>query len=197
MASKMNNPEGKQKILDAARQVISEKGIAGASMRNIAQEAGLSTGAIYHYYAGKDEVLYDVMAESLSASTRIARRSVHGELNRKETIESILEHIALRFEKGMDSRIQYHLALEAIQGNEVLKAKFKDKYAEWIGNDLVLMDAIGSKLDKDPTNKAMATFLLAAIDGMVLQYELGALDISIDEALVIFRKIFESGFKNI
>lgn len=43
--------EGKQKILEAARATIVEHGIQGTTLRGIAKRAGLSTGAIYHYYS--------------------------------------------------------------------------------------------------------------------------------------------------
>lgn len=47
----------KQEILDAAAQLFTEKGVGNATMQEIAEAAGLSAGAIYRYFDGKDDLL--------------------------------------------------------------------------------------------------------------------------------------------
>lgn len=44
-------------IRDAAMRVFVRKGINGSTMQEIAAEAGLSAGAIYRYFEGKDELV--------------------------------------------------------------------------------------------------------------------------------------------
>lgn len=44
-------------IVDAAVRVIARDGLAGASLRSIAREIGFTTGAVMHYFKGKDELL--------------------------------------------------------------------------------------------------------------------------------------------
>lgn len=52
-------------ILEAAEQVIADKGYRGASMEEIAREAQLSTGSLYNAFASKEE-LYRVLVSSRS-----------------------------------------------------------------------------------------------------------------------------------
>jgi AcrR family transcriptional regulator len=52
-------------IRDAAHAVFARAGIEGASMRAIAAEAGVTTGAIYVHYATKEELYADLLGESL------------------------------------------------------------------------------------------------------------------------------------
>jgi len=53
-----------ERILSAARKLFLEKGYLGATMRDIALEAQLSTGAIYVYFSGKDEIYEKVCEEA-------------------------------------------------------------------------------------------------------------------------------------
>lgn len=52
-------------ILQAARDVFARRGYHQASIREIAQAAGLSLAGLYHYVGGKDELLFLVLDRSL------------------------------------------------------------------------------------------------------------------------------------
>lgn len=51
-------------ILDATRRVILDHGVGAATIRNIATEAGLSTGLLHHYFADKDSLLLALFESS-------------------------------------------------------------------------------------------------------------------------------------
>jgi len=57
----VNVEERKQLIAEATWRVIVEKGMEGATVRNIAEEAGLSLGALRHYFSNQDELLIYAM----------------------------------------------------------------------------------------------------------------------------------------
>ena len=44
-------------VAEAAARVVAERGIENATIRAIAERAGLSTGALAHYFDGKDELM--------------------------------------------------------------------------------------------------------------------------------------------
>lgn len=52
-------------ILDAARAAFVELGLEGASLREIARRAGYTPGAIYSYFASKEDVYAALLGESL------------------------------------------------------------------------------------------------------------------------------------
>jgi len=52
-------------ILRAAARVFRRSGFASAGMRDIAAEADLSPGNLYHYFQGKDEILYFCQEQAL------------------------------------------------------------------------------------------------------------------------------------
>ena len=50
----------KQAIYESTLHLIKEFGFHGTPMSQIAQEAGVATGTIYHYFASKDELIVDL-----------------------------------------------------------------------------------------------------------------------------------------
>lgn len=47
----------RQQIIDAAYRCFARKGFHQATMRDIYEEAELSPGAVYHYFAGKHDII--------------------------------------------------------------------------------------------------------------------------------------------
>ncbi|WP_425404344.1 TetR/AcrR family transcriptional regulator [Hwanghaeella sp.] len=59
--------ERRSAIIEAAKRVFTREGLDKTSMRTVAAEAGCTTGAIYPYFHGKEEIYGAVLAESLDA----------------------------------------------------------------------------------------------------------------------------------
>ena len=55
----------REHVLAAAREAFVELGLEGASLREIARRAGYTAGAIYRYFASKEDVYATLLAESL------------------------------------------------------------------------------------------------------------------------------------
>lgn len=63
------------KVLNAARELFSEQGYEGATIRDIAAAAGMSTGAVFANFADKSELFREILAadaEALAADMRAA-----------------------------------------------------------------------------------------------------------------------------
>ena len=54
-------------LLDAAVRVFARKGYHAARVGDIAEEAGVAYGLLYHYFSSKEEVLRDVFSETWRA----------------------------------------------------------------------------------------------------------------------------------
>jgi AcrR family transcriptional regulator len=74
----------RDKLLDAATAVFSERGYDGAGVQEIARRAGLTTGAIYANFSGKGELLLEAIgarsADDLDDLLRAGQATSAGEL---------------------------------------------------------------------------------------------------------------------
>jgi AcrR family transcriptional regulator len=55
----------REQILDAARRCFLRDGFHATSMQDLFAEAGLSSGAVYRYFASKDEMIIAIAAENM------------------------------------------------------------------------------------------------------------------------------------
>ena len=119
-------------ILRAAARVFRERGFAETGMRNIAAEAGLSPGNLYHYFEGKHEILYfcqDRSLDTMQAALQSARLS--GEPAADKLRAVILAHIHCLLDELEGSTA--HLEVEALPND--LRAKIvrkRDRYEHGI-----------------------------------------------------------------
>lgn len=60
-------------LLDCAREIASEKGVASISMRRLAAKAGVATGTVYNYFSDKDDVLLALTEEDWSGALETLR----------------------------------------------------------------------------------------------------------------------------
>src|ERR1700756_4602057 len=59
-------------LLDAARQVFTERGFAEASIADIVQRGGSSVGSLYHHFGGKSELFIALWQEHQAAHEEAA-----------------------------------------------------------------------------------------------------------------------------
>ena len=58
-----NSVDKRRVILDAAVSVFAREGFHGCRVSDIAEEAGVAYGLVYHYFNSKDEVLDTLFSE--------------------------------------------------------------------------------------------------------------------------------------
>jgi TetR/AcrR family fatty acid metabolism transcriptional regulator len=66
MASKAPPIDKRRQILDAAIRVFARQGFHSTRVSDIADEAGVAYGLVYHYFSSKDEVLNELFSERWS-----------------------------------------------------------------------------------------------------------------------------------
>jgi AcrR family transcriptional regulator len=67
------NPDTRQSILDAARQVFAERGFDQASIRAIAAGAGVDPALVHHYFGTKDKLFLATMNAPIDPAELLPR----------------------------------------------------------------------------------------------------------------------------
>ena len=62
--------ETRQRILNAALKLFHDRGFEAATMRDIAEEAGVATGAAYYYFPSKDAIVMEFYRRSSAEMQR-------------------------------------------------------------------------------------------------------------------------------
>src|SRR4051794_2593513 len=60
------SPARREEMLDAGLSLISERGVAGASLRKLAARGGMSQPSLYHYFDSKEELVRQIIEHCAS-----------------------------------------------------------------------------------------------------------------------------------
>ena len=82
--------EKRRVILDAAVRVFARKGFHASRVGDIAEEAGVAHGLLYHYFSSKDEVLETIFRENWS----LLLERIHAVEASDEPAREQLRHVA-------------------------------------------------------------------------------------------------------
>jgi AcrR family transcriptional regulator len=66
----------REEILAVAARVIAERGLAGATVRDIGQAAGILSGSLYHHFESKEQIVLDLLLDNVTATVVDARNIV-------------------------------------------------------------------------------------------------------------------------
>jgi AcrR family transcriptional regulator len=159
---------GKERILDAAMAVIARVGIEACSMRGIAKEAGVSTGAIYYYFTSREEVMYQVMEKNLKDARRLADKAVEHNLPKQEVLQDVVNSLRKHFQEIDTNMIHFTLLAEACLKNSDQKEVFQAQYQQWSDDITALMKYVYGCKD-DETARTLGQIILASIEGMTVR----------------------------
>jgi TetR/AcrR family acrAB operon transcriptional repressor len=153
----------RQSLLKAALSIFSQKGYASTTLEDVAQEAGVTRGAIYWHFGGKAE-LYSALLDKYSAR---ANDIVQAEVAAGGDLVDILRRIFIR----LLTAVEEDPSLRAVMEINLLKTEYSpelsDTLTRQIENGRALLAGIAQAMvggiaagelrsDLDPTDMARA-----------------------------------------
>ncbi len=152
----------RQLILNAAGKVFSEKGYEKATMRDVAQDAGISIGGIYLYYNGKDHLYSDILQKNIQGFLEKLEALPHKDpLNALEQFFSIhLDHVSTEAKRISIIMKEYDLPL-----NRSARAEFAILRHQVLVK--ILKKGVATGLFKDMRCESTADVIIHCLRGLV------------------------------
>ncbi len=118
-----DHDDKRRHILTVAAEVFAREGIARASMNEVARACGTSKANIYHYYASKDDLVFDILDTYLAGLRNCILGADLSGQSAPERLHTLCREFLLVYE-GMDNehKIQSEgLPLLPLKQQEVLR----------------------------------------------------------------------------
>ncbi|WP_366163429.1 TetR/AcrR family transcriptional regulator [Bacillus infantis] len=120
----VDHEQRKKRIARATWQVILDKGMEGASVRNIAAEAGVSLGALRHYFSTQDELLvYAMKLVNENVINRVSEIASKNLPPREKVHKILLETIPTTDEKMAEMEVWFAFIAYSRQKEEFRSLK--------------------------------------------------------------------------
>jgi TetR/AcrR family transcriptional regulator, transcriptional repressor of bet genes len=175
----------REALISAAIDLVAAGGPGAATVRAIAEKAGVTPGLIRHYFAGKDELsraAYVAMMSRMAIANKAAIDAIEGDATTRVALcvvnwlrPSVMEPTALIAWAGFVPKIRSDMAMRAAHAQT-----YQAFRAQWEG----LIAALPGRTDPAEI-RALATACNAMIDGLWFEGSLQPETLNPDELAVI------------
>ena len=181
--------EKRRTILDAAARVFARKGFHTSRVGDIAEEAGVAHGLLYHYFSSKDEVLETIFREHW---TTLLERVHEAEQTGDDPIEQLRGIAAAMFEGWLNEPDVVRVVVREIARTEEI--------SEHVGELVRPIGAIRRVIERgqaqgvlrDDLDASMAAVIFyGGIDELISGWVLGRIPGDADEVAAAERHLVE------
>ena len=162
----------RQRILEIALSMMSQRGVDGTSMRDLAGAAGLNVASLYHYFPSKRDLLEAVLVEEgihpVESPLGGAGEAPHASLT-----DLLAEILGSMFDVEDFVRL---MVGEAMRGEATARAVGVDLFATFETSIAAWVAANRPDLDDRAGAGSVARLLSAMVVGTFIQHAAGVLD---------------------
>ena len=170
------NVDRRKAILQAAVSVFAEKGYHGCRISDVAQEAGVAYGLVYHYFRNKEELLHSVFTDVWARfSTRLVDL-VGSDLPFRDKVRSIVGYATDAYRE--DPRSMRVMILEVVRTPAFRDSAKHNAFLDGVELTRKLIDQgrEAGEVREGIDSFLAANILLGAVEVLITAYVLGALD---------------------
>ncbi|MEW6200652.1 MAG: TetR/AcrR family transcriptional regulator [bacterium] len=174
----------RRQIFEGAANVFAEKGYHSATVREVAEAAGLAKGTVYEYVKTKEDMLLLVMEEGLAMIFEEVEKSLKKDDNPINSVKTLLNVMMKMLDKYKKvSKVVTH-EMKGLSGDVLVKLlELKRRYLKVVEN--ILREGVSEK-----KFKPMDTLLCAEILGHLCVFWVDYGDLPFEKSS--FRKVTDT-----
>lgn len=183
-------------ILDAASDLMGEKGFVQTSVDDVIERAGLSGKShFYHYFKSKEELGHEVLARQFDVlgerGLAILREPTLDPIERLHVfIDSV---VAIQAERGMRGGSPFGaLATEMAEKDEGFRIRIARVFRNWTTEIAALLVQAKDRLEDDADPVRLSRFIVATLEGATTMARMKR-DVSVMHGVAMDLKRFVSG----
>ncbi len=163
--------ERREQILSGALRVFARKGYAAAKISDIVAQSGVSHGLVYHYFASKEDIFFELLKRAIDTSSQsllmLAQLPVSPVEKVRQTASLILSSIADFEESAYYFLIVIHAGVMEGMDAQKIEGAGDSTATETMARILREGQETGEIREGDPVQMAMVFF--SAITGLAIE----------------------------
>lgn len=194
--------ERRQRILKASRKIFAQKGYIGATVRDIALEAELSPGLIYHYFSSKDDIYGTICEEGFHLLIWQMKKALKDQTDIWEKLTAISEAYVgyyLDYPEYFEIISFKELGFKSVGVSDDILQRLNrlSEQSTLLLRDTVAEGMESGLIEKDCDPMEMAIVLWASVEGLIFIHKRGYLDMYNFELTPLLSRILKIDFKGI
>ena len=182
----------RQHIISAAIKVMNEKGIGATRFEDIAKEAGVTRGAIYHYFKSKNEIIFTVHSNMKKQMMDLFEKHISEDIDPVISLKNGLKETLKKFQEDDNYRAVEELFIKAeftslLREDEELFLLFAKEKEETICDMLELVKrgqesgSVRKDLPSETVGFALISFYVGFITTWFLKVDIISMEGMVDD----------------
>jgi TetR/AcrR family transcriptional repressor of nem operon len=161
----------RDRLINSARFLFWDRGYAGTSMADLLAHAEVNSGSFYHFFESKEALLREVLTGYLQALRPMVVDPAFALTD--DPVERIFGILAGYRDRILQTECRYgcplgRLALEIDPENRPAHKLIAENFQGWITAVRECIDQLKPRLPKNSDPEALATYVLAVMEGGVM-----------------------------
>ncbi|MFD6953428.1 TetR family transcriptional regulator [Nocardiopsis sp. TSRI0078] len=127
-----------ERLLGAATRLFAERGYEGTSVQEVVAAAGVTKGAMYHYFGSKDDLLYEVYARVLRMQTEHLVRIASRDGSVVDRVRSAAADVIVTSIANMDDTVIFFRSMHQLREEKQRAVRAERRRYHEIFRDMVL-----------------------------------------------------------
>ena len=168
-------------IIQAAAQIIREKGYHGTSMQDIADAVNLQKASLYHHVTSKQDILFAILEQALDMLISDMRAVVDSDLNPEEKLRLAMQVYMGRLTEDADLATVLLLEHRSLEDNLRTRHNTRRDRYESLWREII-QDGVSRGVFR-PVDITVATFAILGVQNWMITWfksggRLSALELS-------------------